>query len=182
MVMIDVHMLVMPGEREDWRDQCLASLENEPVTLHVVNGILDDIGNARAKAFMLGDSDYVAFVDPDDYVLPGGFNACLNQLRMTGAAAVYAPEIVTGFRGEVTACPRIKRWAHHMIVFERKAVEASLSILRDWRWEPPMKRSEVQELLAAIQASGRKVGSVDAPYYVWRRHIDSFISRKRRDD
>lgn len=76
MVMIDVHILTLPNDNPDWFAQCLESLRDEPITTHIVSGIPEDIGNARADAFRLGNSGYVSFVDPDQRLPICGYHRC----------------------------------------------------------------------------------------------------------
>ena len=75
--MIDVHVLTHSGTRRDWLDQCLASLEDQPVVVHVVAGVEGSVGAGRAKGFALGSCEFVGYVDSDDYVLPGGYATSL---------------------------------------------------------------------------------------------------------
>jgi hypothetical protein len=175
--MIDVHILTMPGDNPVWFDQCLASLETEPVKVHVCPGIDGDIGNARADAFMLGDGEYVSFVDPDDYVLPGGFSVCVTKLQKDRTVGACTSEIVTGFRGEVTKNPYIRSWVHHLIVLKRSIVLDCLDVWRDWTW--PSKVSEGRRFVEFLRDRGQPVSFIPQPYYVWRRHHQSFTTRGR---
>jgi hypothetical protein len=170
--MIDVHILTMPSDNPIWFDQCMESLKNEPVKVHVRDGVENDIGNARADAFMLGDSEYVSFVDPDDYVLPGGFAACLDAIKSDGSEAAYTYEIKTGISGEMLKHPYVLRWAHHLIVIKKAVVLQNINLFRDWRW--PSRFSEGRMFVDFLLASGKRVSLVDKPYYVWRRHSDSY--------
>ena len=79
--MIDVHVLTHEGTRQDWLDQCLASLEDQPVNVFVVDNAGRSVGEGRARGYAMGLSPFVAYVDSDDYVLPGCFGACLEGLR-----------------------------------------------------------------------------------------------------
>jgi len=79
---IDVHVLLLPDTNQEWWQQCQDSLRNEPINLHVVDGVTGHVGQGRAKGFALGTAPYVCRVDPDDLVLPGGFSACIEALDM----------------------------------------------------------------------------------------------------
>ena len=72
----DVHVLHC-YEPPEWIDACLRSLESEPVNVHLCAGIQGKVGLAKANAFRQGTADYVAFVDADDEVMPGAFDAAL---------------------------------------------------------------------------------------------------------
>ncbi len=73
---VDVHVLHC-YEPPEWIDACLRSMADEPVNVHLCPGIKGKVGLARANAFRLGTADYVAFVDADDEVMPGAFEAAL---------------------------------------------------------------------------------------------------------
>lgn len=175
-VMIDVHILTMPTDNPEWFAQCLDSLKDEPVIVHLAPGIPDDIGNARANAFLLGEQKYVSFVDPDDYVLPGGFAACLDVLGQDQPVAVCTQEIVTGFRGKIQQYPLIKTWDHHLMVFKRNVVLEHLSVWRDWRYTK--KQSEGQWFMQHLAKLGLLISRIQQPYYVWRRHLNSYTMRR----
>jgi len=176
--MIDVHILTMPDDNQEWFAKCLDSLKDEPVCIHQAPGILDDIGNARANAFLLGDQSYVSFVDPDDYVLPGGFEQCYRQLEVhPDADAVYTFEYTAGIAGKYSVHQQPHAWAHHLVVFRRSVIEEYETLLRSWTW--PAKQSEIQCIIDALKRQPNKVIEIPKPYYVWRRHINSFITKKK---
>lgn len=79
--MIDVHVLTHEGTRQHWLDQCVASLIGHPCTVHVVDNTGRSVGEGRARGYALGTHDFVAYVDSDDYVLPGHYRACLAKLN-----------------------------------------------------------------------------------------------------
>lgn len=170
--MIDVHLLTLPHEREDWREQCLDSLRGQPVTVHVVPGIEGDIGQARYEAFQRGEHPYVAFADPDDLVLPGAYAACLDALEASRMlAAAYMHEYVVG-EALVLQPDKISTLPHHLIVFRRAALAAYLPLLLDWRWPQPV--SEGRMLVNAL-ARNHPVLEIPTPGYLWRRHNSSFL-------
>lgn len=78
---IDVHILHLPGENEEWATECEHSLSNEPVIVHHLDGIKGDLRAGRYLGYQQGISPYVSFVDPDDFVHPGTFQQCLNVLN-----------------------------------------------------------------------------------------------------
>lgn len=175
--MIDVHLLKMPNDNPVWFEQCLASLKDEPVCIHLCPGKVDDIGNARADAFLLGDRPYVSFVDPDDYVLPGGFQACVDQIEKDQSVAAYTQEIITGLRGEISRYPWVADWIHHLIVFKRSTVIDSLDQWRTWNFSTRI--SEGRHFVHYLKSLGLAVSQIPKPYYVWRKHINSYTARKR---
>jgi hypothetical protein len=174
---VDVHVLTLPTDNKDWYNKCIDSLRKEPVTVHVCNGIEDDIGNARADAFLLGNNEYASFVDPDDYVLPGGFAACLDVIKAEGSVAACTAEIKTGISGEILEKPYIVKWIHHLIVMKREIVIQNMDIWRDWSW--PSRFSEGRVFVEFLRSCGHKVSFIEQPYYVWRRHISSYTIKKQ---
>ncbi|NJM13313.1 MAG: hypothetical protein HC889_16865 [Synechococcaceae cyanobacterium SM1_2_3] len=138
---VDVHVLHC-YEPPEWIAACLRSLEIEPVNVHLCAGIQGKVGLARANAFRLGTAEYVAFVDADDEVMPGAFDAALAILDSR-------PEIVATYCdiqliGQPPGVGYIKApWnpmsqlfspseVHHLHVMRRSAVEACLEELERW--------------------------------------------------
>ncbi len=73
---VDCHVLHF-GEPEHYLDQCLASLESEPVNVLIVRGgFPGNIGAARAYAVSLGAAPYWTFVDADDWLAAGIADKC----------------------------------------------------------------------------------------------------------
>lgn len=77
---IDVHILHTPNENQQWRAQCDESLIGHPINTHHIPGIIGDVRQSRRNGFSQGNAPYVSFVDPDDYVEPGVFQRCLDEL------------------------------------------------------------------------------------------------------
>lgn len=151
--MIDVHVLTHEGTKQSWLDQCLESLRGEPVNVHVVDNAGRSVGEGRARGYVLGETDYVAYVDSDDYVLPGCFTACLEGLQH--AAAVVTLEYVE-INGTIIPVPKP---AHSVAVYRREAVAPYIARLRasphtaDWHLRRALHPTQLQT-----------VG------YVWRAH------------
>jgi hypothetical protein len=80
---IDVHVLHLPFENPEWKDQCLEQLSLEPnINIHIVPGIFRDIKQSRINGYSMGTSEYVSYVDPDDLIEPGIFGKCQKVLDM----------------------------------------------------------------------------------------------------
>lgn len=77
---IDVHMLLLGHEREDWMKAAIASVPPHVCNLHVLDGILGDLGAARTRGYAIGDASYVSHVDPDDWIETNTFERCLDYL------------------------------------------------------------------------------------------------------
>lgn len=118
--MIDVHMLLTPHDSVELLDRSLVSLQNEPINLHFIDGVIGDIGRGRVEGFKRGDNKYVGWVDPDDYITPGAFAECLAYLEAHPVAdGVYMHEAVSS-NGRIV---HITKHAHHMTVVKRAVVE-----------------------------------------------------------
>jgi hypothetical protein len=121
--MIDVHMIVY--DEPQWQiDRCLESLKNEPITLHIVQGVEEwppTIG--RAKGYSLGTHPYHAYVDPDDYIVPGAFQLLLDAIG--DADVCYGWEYVLDRENKW----RVKHVLHHAFLVKR-----SLDIDRSVEW------------------------------------------------
>lgn len=73
---VDCHVLHF-GEPAYYLEQCLDSLEHEPVNVLIVRGgFPGNIGAARAYAVSLGNAPYWTFVDADDWLAPGIVYKC----------------------------------------------------------------------------------------------------------
>jgi hypothetical protein len=119
-------MLVLGDERQDWLEQCLASLENEPINLHVLPGVRGHIGAGRAAGFATGEAEFVSFVDPDDWIEPGAVSKCLDAIRAANADLAWTTE--------VWHCPdgkdRYNRQnPHHLCVYRRSAITSLLPLV-----------------------------------------------------
>lgn len=122
--MIDIHILTHSGTREDWLRQCLCSIDGQPCIPRVLRGVEGSVGAGRAKGYALGDSEFVGYVDSDDYLLPGALAACLSALR--DLRSVVTLEWVEYEDG--TRHPYPKR-GHGIAVYRREDIEPLLSIM-----------------------------------------------------
>lgn len=109
---IDCHIII--HKEPQWKiDRCLASLEGQPVNLHLVEGKEEYPPCAgRAKGFAMGSAPYITYIDPDDWVEPGAF-ALLNE--NLGVDLLFGKERVWN-RGSVLA---EQGSVHHLFVLKR---------------------------------------------------------------
>lgn len=147
---IDVHIIVTDGwtgQKEHWLDQCLSSLEDEPVNIHLIEGELGHIGRSRARGFRQGDAKYVSFVDPDDWVEPGIFSLVQQHLdqhpevSLAATAERIHDEMVTDnldliYEQEVSF-DNIGQ-VHHLVVARREEISKYLHVTEQFecRCEP----------------------------------------------
>ena len=156
---IDVHVLLLPTTDSILWQECLDSLKDEPVNIHIVEGVPGHIGKARYGGFSQGTSPYVSCVDPDDLVIPGAFAACLEELEAhPEACGVYTDELIIDRSGNIIR-PGIwsetpwnplfqlePKYLHHIFVMRRCYVEKYY--LEMLRW-PSMPEFILKGLLTA---------------------------------
>lgn len=144
---VDTHVLSYLGNI-GWLRQCLASLDTEPTNIQLVmGGFPNSIGQARAYAFTLGTSEYVSFLDDDDYALPGAMQQCVDYLDANpDCVGVYTNRYHLHANGRMD--PEYLRPWHwrrmyhrisevtHLKVMRRSAVIPYLEELKRWpTWE-----------------------------------------------
>lgn len=177
--MIDVHLLLRGNENMDWLRQCRASLEGHPITLFVEPGIEGDLNCARMDAIAKGSAEFVSFVDPDDIVLPGAFQVCLDAIDGHGGA--YTRELLIRADGSVIGenrqpgTPRTNPMvAHHVVVVRRSVVERVEQRVRQHKFGCWWMLCAAADVLGGMQPTGT-LG------YKWRMHErNSFVRPQNR--
>lgn len=139
---IDCHVLYC-HEPKNWLEGALRSLENEPVNVHLCPGIAGHVGLARSNAFKQGSAEYVSFVDGDDEVMPGAFDAALAVLdahpevvsTYCDIQLIGAPDGEGYIKNEWNPVKQLTHSAevHHLHVMRRGAVEKCLVELAKWK-------------------------------------------------
>ena len=174
--MIDVHILNMPNDRQDWAKQCETSLAQEPVIVHNLDGVIGNVGAGRALGFAQGNLPFVSYVDPDDYVLPGGFAACAKILTdHPQISCVGTREYRIGVNGEIPAYNRSHSGPHHLLVFRRDAILPELDRLSTLPHAPePWLMARLKQRFGHCA-----LWLIDEPYYVWRVHDQGWHLRTR---
>ena len=115
--MIDIHVLTHSGTKPEWLQQCLDSLKDQPVVVHVVEGVEGSVGAGRAKGYALGDCEFVGYIDSDDYVLEGHYAKCLKMLRYQRAVIPHEHvEYADGSRH------KLLKASHNGAVYRRKDI------------------------------------------------------------
>lgn len=142
--MIDVHVLLQPSSDQSLWQLCQESLRNEPITLHLVDGVQGHIGRGRYVGFNQGSHPFVSYVDPDDLVIQGSFSACLDVLKNNPTACgAYTDELIIDQDGNLLKAgiwsgqewnPLLQlepKYLHHLCVMRRSFVDrCSMEILR----------------------------------------------------
>ena len=155
--MIDVHVLTHSGTRPEWLAECLASLDCQPCTVHVVTGVEGNIAAGRAAGFALGAHPYVTYVDSDDFVLPGAMQAVIDALD-GGLDAVVTGEVQ--LRGDALSKPY---FGHHLFAMRRDIIQPHLA---DY-----VKKFRSIDCVTAMGRIAKPV-HIDVIAYVWRMHPD----------
>lgn len=138
-------MLHLPSTDQSMWKECNQSLIEEPINLHILDGVKGHVGKARHNGFTLGSAPYVSCVDPDDIVLPGAFEACIKVLEKNPhACGAYTDEIIIDKNGEeinpgfwsgIPWNPLLQlepRYLHHVYVMRREFVEKCYLELIRW--------------------------------------------------
>lgn len=151
--MIDVHVLTWSGTRPEWLEQCIGSIEQEGLTAHVVQGVEGNVGAGREQAYRLGESEFVGYVDSDDYLLPGVGEACLLGLEKYRHVVTLERRLWGDRMGK-------KPWqGHHFTVYRRADV---LPLL------PTMPEHPIHcDQLLVRKLCPRQLSFIG---YVWRMH------------
>lgn len=176
MFTIDCHVLLQP-DRGRFSASCLGSLSGEPVNVHTMVGVRGHIGCGRMAGFALGGAPYVSFVDDDDAVIPGSFQACLTALESDpNAIGAFPDEIIidedgntigpgisTGSDWSINRQITLMPFVHHGVVMRRDAVTPLLPYLANWPTFPE------QILFGLLAITGRWI-HIPQPGYQWRVH------------
>lgn len=177
--MIDVHILHLPNERADWWQECEASLSDHPITIHHVDGVVGDIRQARLSGYQLGHHEYVSYVDPDDIVMPGAFQALLDTLssnpHVDGAYSLSdridhngkSLGLIHPFREYTQDYLRRNILEIHQLTCMRRS--SIINTIQDnYHLIPPMGYAEVT--YCALFAQKYLWKAVDHVGYAWRMH------------
>jgi len=170
---IDVHIAV--GVPEPWIHQCLDSLKDEHVNVFFVNRVEGNTAKARTEGFKKGTADFVSFIDPDDVIVPGIFDLCLNAMTRE-CSGVYTDEVLIGPEGNflmngwsIDEKPffqfgyrkSLMQGIHHLRVLKRSAVSECLP-LKTKRLPEPVLMHELKKIGPLIHLP--VIG------YKWRLH------------
>lgn len=99
--------------------QCIQSLLNENILLHIFHGKDGDVAGGRVHGYGLGKQEYIGWVDPDDTIVPGAFNECISYIQTNpGIDGVYMYE-QSIYNGKVVS---VNKYPHHMTVVKRELI------------------------------------------------------------
>ena len=176
--LVDVHIGVSGRENSEWFSQCLTSLVQEPVVVHLLDAVPGNIGAMRAEGFSRGTSEWVACVDPDDYITPGAFTRALPHL-VAGVSAYYTNHSIIideQAKGSWfhTTSPAVgfaqAKDMHHLTIYRRSVIAPVLHLLDGMQTKPYAPLN-----LQAIM-TGDVIGA-DLIEYHWRNHPGGLHNR-----
>lgn len=108
---VDLFILRSDDWPADLFARALASTEGQPVNVHVVPYRGGQNGRDRAHGYRQGSAPYVAFLDADDELIPGGLAALLAALESDPSlCGAYGIEERMHPDGRVT-CHRDQQWS-----------------------------------------------------------------------
>jgi glycosyltransferase involved in cell wall biosynthesis len=181
---IDVHILTPNNYyRMDWYDQCISSLSNHPINIHHLNSVDGDIRQARQHGFAAGSAPYVSFVDVDDYINEGSYEACLDvfnhnpdicgvyttstHVKVDGAGREYNKGLIHPYRPWSIDAGRTNIAEIHQLVVMKRNLLTDLykTVYNDI---PKMAYSELYLYWALAHIAPWK--AVDFVGYNWRDH------------
>jgi hypothetical protein len=159
--MVTVPLLVKPAE--PWLDQCLASLTDCTVLQLPAS---DSMGEGRARGFTVAQTEYVAIVDPDDWVVPGMPLRCAQLLEDTGAVLAHTHEMRVDEEGNslYKVVNSTDYRCHHLTVYRLSAVLPFVGELHKYGWRADWA------LKAWLYRQGGQFVCLDEVGYFYRQH------------
>jgi len=176
MIKVDVHIITRPKDNKVWLQECLDSLIDAPVNIFMIKGTKGHIGKGRGKGYLSGTSPYVAIVDPDDMVISGAFQACIDAMT-DDCSGVFTDEIVINKDGDKIRngystgtgewdwylTYKVPAYGHHLIVMKREYVEQYINEIK--------KHSMLcEQLLSCLISKHGRLIHLPIDGYKWRLH------------
>lgn len=179
---IDVIVLQRKNDNTEWTKQCLESISKHPVNILLCDAIDGDTRLARKLSFEKATSEYVSYVDIDDFVVTDIpiFDICLKKLRdnpnLCGVSTrsyiiTEANQIPTRIMTTDTEWTFEKHFFNVMLVHQVIVTKTELvqKICKDHHnLISPLRYSDHQrELLLSQYGDWKLISEVG---YVWRKH------------
>lgn len=186
--MIDVHIIQDSTRPKEWFDVAVNSIPTTICNVHIINKRNRSIAENRYEGFISGDSEYISFVDDDDYALPGAFEKCLEtlennkELAGTGTleSVIRNGEIISPSDYDIERMQNIlndadrswNQWKimHHLVILRRSSIEPYLYNLNG-------KYPEIA-LYKSLYEAGLKTKVLPFSGYVWRQHDNNYHTNK----
>lgn len=189
--MIDVHIIHNPNTPNEWFNAAVASVPTDICNLHIINMDNKSIAENRIRGFTCGNSEYISFVDDDDYVLPETFNKCLEVLEADKELAAVGTiesiikdgellspierdiKLVQNFINDVDKSWNQWKALHHVVVLRRSLVEEYFTSLSGNYPE--------RAFYKVLYEAGLKAKLLMFSGYVWRQHNNNYHTRNTRN-
>ena len=176
---IEVHLLVEQG-KPDWYQKnlatLLAALDNEPVSVRILEHRPGNIRDARIEAYKAAQTEYVGYADPDDAIVPGVFQKLLDAIQPEHCGAFCKQYLGSINSRGLTPSEYPKAWS-----LEWHAKGASHTVMPAFiaRREAYLAACEHVDVIPAIWGQDRAIAMLASEYgdwllvdtygYVWRR-------------
>lgn len=171
-IKLDIHCVLHPE---------LPGMPNFPylpyAAVHIVPGVLGNIGLARSRGFSKGSAEYATFVDYDDDLISGQLPKVIAYLDAhPEVSAVFTDEIAYQVgdqqNGSIAPChptgfvydSKSLCSGHHLAVLRRSALTPYIARLPTW----PFRCEE--SLYQVMLADGHVFHHVNELCYLWRMH------------
>ena len=171
---LDLH-IIHCAEPEPWLLRCLQSLGTLPY--RVIAGAGRSTAENRARAIADSSAEYVAWVDPDDWIDATQIEPMLDALAARpDAAGAFSAEALVDEQGAVIKAPDLApgdwrplsqitspRYAHNLTILRRSAALPHLGAM-----QPLPALSEY--VLKSLATRSGPLLRVPVPAYYWRQH------------
>lgn len=185
-MVLDIHVIHCT-EPEPWLLQCLRSIA--PYGYRVIDGTGRTTAANRARAIADSSAEYVAWVDPDDYIDASQIAPMLDALASRpDAAGAFSAESLADERGIVTRPADTSagdwrplsqitspRYAHNLTILRRRAALPHLAAMQ------PFSALSEYVLRGLVTQSGPLL-RIPVPAYYWRQHGDQLHRTTSRDE
>lgn len=183
---LDIHV-IHRDEPRAWLLQCLQSIA--PWHYRVYDGTGRTTAANRARAIADSSAEYIAWVDPDDWIDAAQIPAMLDALAgRPDAAGAFSAETIVDTAGAVLQAPDLSdapwrplsqivspRYAHNLTILRRRAALPHLAAMQAF--------SALSEyVLKGLATQSGPLLRVPVPAYYWRQHPDQLHRTTTRDE
>lgn len=174
---IDVHIIVHPfQDRSESLDKLLKQLEDEPVKVHLIEGTPYIVGEGRYLGYLAGTSEYKAYLDDDDEIVPGIFTKILDTMNADKSLAGCCTREQDADSGKVAKfinkyyemyhCFHI----HHITTYRISAIRKHLETIRE------LPETAEHCLAALVLLDKGLIQHIPEVGYIYRRHKQGISS------
>ena len=159
-----------------YHEECMDSLKDEPIALHLIPGVAGDVGIGRWNGYHTGDAEFVSFVDDDDVVIPGIFEKCYQALdENPDAIGVHTREWIYESGAMTLSQIPNPNWTwdryfffvHHVVVYRMERVMPYGDAAKE------CKVGFEHFMNMQIMMDGHRFHYIEDVGYIWRGHSGS---------